>query len=417
MLPTIIVLNRNFAPASVAGPFKYGVVPYALNAAEALKREGLLAGFVLYRRDESLSMPQVQPTHLLGYPAIELGFHFRMSDGAVRTALETAFTALDGGLIYYQTNVLLPFHPLRQPFVVTHHAPFADHVVEVMGTPLAQEAFGAGRDKLEHLRRSQRRGLNYMAQYDGVALEISSIQAKYLQRHGVEGTRIGKIYPPLELNSTRVAGSKTSARLRDFISKEGRQLVLCTACARLDAFKNVELLVQTAVRLMESGLELRVLVIGGTPKDERRGHLRGLVGKHLKDRFCFAPKIPRNELASLFDALVGRGVFVCPSRYETCGLTPLEAAGRGLYTLVTNAPDRVEAARLVPPHHRFAPTVEALGAAVRRLEADPQALVSKNILDARAKISSTMFSEQFIAAWHRLTAPCSPSRVHVVAAG
>jgi len=38
MLPTIIVLNRNFAPASVAGTFKYGVVPYALNAAEALKR-------------------------------------------------------------------------------------------------------------------------------------------------------------------------------------------------------------------------------------------------------------------------------------------------------------------------------------------------------------------------------------------
>ncbi len=114
MLPAIIVLNRNFAPVSAAGPFKYGVVSYALNAAEALAHEGLLAGFVLYRRDENLSMPRVQPTHLLGYPAIELGFHFRMSNGAVRTALKTAFAALGGRLIYYQTNVLLPFHPPEQ---------------------------------------------------------------------------------------------------------------------------------------------------------------------------------------------------------------------------------------------------------------------------------------------------------------
>ncbi len=69
MLPTIIVLNRNFAPLSATGPFKYGVVSYALNAAEALKSKGLLAGFVLYRRDERLNTPRLQPTH----SAIELG--------------------------------------------------------------------------------------------------------------------------------------------------------------------------------------------------------------------------------------------------------------------------------------------------------------------------------------------------------
>ena len=416
MLPTIIVLNRNFAPATAAGPFKYGVVSYALNAAKALKREGLLAGFVLYKRDERLHTPQVQPTHLLGYPAIELGFHFGMSNGAVRTALKTSFSALGGGLIYYQTNVLLPFHPQEKPFVVTHHAPFADHVVEVMGTSLAQEAFGAGRDKLEHLQRSQRRGLDYMARHGGTAIEISSIQANYLQQHGIRHTRIGKIYPPLELNSTRTADSKTSARLRHFISEAGRQFILCTACARLDAFKNVELLVQTAVCLIESGLALRVLVIGGTPKDKHRRRLRSLAGEHLKDRFCFAPKIPRGDLASLLDILVGRGVFVCPSRYETCGLTPLEAAARGLCTLVADAPDRVEAARLVPPNHRFAPTVEALGAAVRRLEADPQALVGERVLDVRAKISSMTFSEQFISTWCHFTAPRSLNRAYVAAA-
>ena len=312
MLPTIIVLNRNFAPASAAGPFKYGVVSYALNAADALKHEGLLAGFVLYRRDERLYMPQVQPTHLLGHPAIELGFHFRMSNDVVRTALEMAFTALGGGLIYYQTNVLLPFHPQRQPFVVTHHAPFADHVVKATGVPLAQEAFGAGRDKLEHLRRSQRRGINYMAQHGGSALEISSIQANYLQQHGIKRTRISKIYPPLELNSSRTADSKTSARLRRFISEAGHQLILCTACARLDAFKNVELLVQTAMHLMESGLALRVLVIGGTPKDEQRRRLRVSVGARLADRLLLCPQNTTGR-ASLPARLLDRSGSLCLS--------------------------------------------------------------------------------------------------------
>ncbi len=106
---------------------------YALRAAEALRRPGLLAGFLLYRRDEGLDRPRLGPVPLLGYPALQLGFHFGMDREVLGAALEAARARLGGGRLYYQTNVLLPFHPPGRPLVVTHHAPFVDHVVEVMG--------------------------------------------------------------------------------------------------------------------------------------------------------------------------------------------------------------------------------------------------------------------------------------------
>ena len=136
---------------------------------------------------------------------------------------------------------------------------------------------------------------------------------------------------------------------------------------------------QAALRLLKSGLDLRVLIIGGPPRDGERRRLERLVDAGLAHRFCFAPRVSREDLARLLDDLAGRGLFVCPSRYETCGLTPLEAAARGVCTLVADTPDRVEAASLVPPRQRFAPTVEGLGAAVRRVTSDGRVLVDDGV--------------------------------------
>ena len=405
----IIVLNNNFVPASAAGPFKYGAVGYALRVAEALHRRGLLAGFLLYRRDEGLDRPRLDPVPLLGYPALRLGFHFGMGAEVLGPALEAARGRLGGGRLYYQTNVLLPFHPPGRPLVVTHHAPFVDHVVEVMGPRLAAEAFGAGRAKLEHLRDSQRLGLQHLARRRGAAVEISSIQADYLRAHGVEGRCIHRIHPPLE-SSAANGLSGEGARLRGFIAAGGPRLVLCTACSRLDAFKNVELLVEAALRLLRSGLDLRVLIIGGPPRDGERQRLERRVDKPLAHRFRFAPRVPRDDLAQLLDALAGRGLFVCPSRYETCGLTPLEAAARGVCTLVTDTPDRVEAASLVPPAQRFTPTVEGLAAAVRRLTAVGVLPAGDRVLDEGARAGSLAFDARFIDTWRRLTAPHAAGR-------
>ncbi len=305
--------------------------------------------------------------------------------------------------------MLLPFHPPGQPFVVTHHAPFVDHVVEVMGPRLAADAFGAGRAKLEHLRNHQRIGLDCLARSRGSAVEISAIQADYLRRHGVEGRFIHRIHPPLEWADGASGFSEAGARLRRFIGGAGPGVILCTACSRLDAFKNVELLVQAALRLLRSGLDLRVLIIGGPPRDGERRRLERLVDESLAHRFRFAPRVPRGDLAQLLDELAGRGLFVCPSRYETCGLTPLEAAARGVCTLVADAPDRVEAASLVPPRQRFTPTVEGLAAAVRRLTAGPLP-AGDHVLDEGARAGSLAFDALFIDTWRRLTGPHSAGR-------
>ena len=406
----IIVLNANFAPASAAGPFKYGAVGYALRAAEALDRLGLLAGFLLYRRDERLDRPRLLAAPFLGYPALELGFHFGMGRDVVGAALADARTRLDRGRLYYQTNVLLPFHPPGQPFAVTHHAPFVDHVVEALGPRLAEEAFGAGPAKLEHLRDSQRLGLDYLARSRGSAVEISSIQAGYLRTRGVRPRSIHRIHPPLEWSGGADGLSRAGARLRSFIARAGPGLVLCTACSRLDAFKNVELFVEAALRLLKSGLDLRALIVGGLSRDGERRRLEALVDEGLAHRFCFAPRVSRDDLAGLLDELAGRGLFVCPSRYETCGLTPLEAAARGVCTLVADTPDRVEAALLVPPGHRFAPTVEGLGAAVRRLAGDGRTPGRGRVLDEGARAGSRAFDARFIATWRRVTAPRAPGR-------
>ena len=71
----IIVLNGNFAPAAAAGPFKYGAVAYALKAAEALDRQGLLAGLLLYRRDEAIGHgPGWNRCRCSGIPPFNSGF-------------------------------------------------------------------------------------------------------------------------------------------------------------------------------------------------------------------------------------------------------------------------------------------------------------------------------------------------------
>lgn len=119
-----------------------------------------------------------------------------MSTNVVTEALERARLRLGKGRFYYQTNVLLPFHPRTGPFVVTHHAPFVDHVIETLGYPLAERAFGGGPAKLRHLRASQRSGIRYLVQYQGTALEISWMQATYLRRCGLAPEFIHRIPPP-----------------------------------------------------------------------------------------------------------------------------------------------------------------------------------------------------------------------------
>ena len=406
----IIVLNANFAPASAAGPFKYGAVGYALRAAEALDRLGLLAGFLLYRRDERLDRPRLLAAPFLGYPALELGFHFGMGRDVVGAALADARTRLDRGRLYYQTNVLLPSthrgspspSPITRPSSTTWSRPW--------GRAWPKRLSGPGRPSWSTCATASASG--------STTWRAAAVRPWRSRRSRPATCGRAACGPGPSTGSTLpwsgpAGPTACRGRARGCGASSpgpGPGLVLCTACSRLDAFKNVELFVEAALRLLKSGLDLRALIVGGLSRDGERRRLEGLVDEGLAHRFCFAPRVSRDDLAGLLDELAGRGLFVCPSRYETCGLTPLEAAARGVCTLVADTPDRVEAALLVPPGHRFAPTVEGLGAAVRRLAGDGRTPGRGRVLDEGARAGSRAFDARFVATWRRLTAPRAPGR-------
>ncbi|MBJ3592569.1 glycosyltransferase [Salmonella enterica subsp. enterica serovar Saintpaul] len=126
-----------------------------------------------------------------------------------------------------------------------------------------------------------------------------------------------------------------------------------TAVARLDYFKNVEMFLQASVKLAETNQSIKILIIGDNQDyDERRENMHNMIPLALKDRCIIHPKLSPIELSSVFTALKKRGVFVCTSRYETLGITPLEAAISGIYTLMP-ALDSVEASLYFKDEDRF----------------------------------------------------------------
>ena len=78
-------------------------------------------------------------------------------------------------------------------------------------------------------------------------------------------------------------------------------------------------------------------------QDDRRIALLHGVPAEFQHRF---------QIMAFFKAARGKGIFVCPSRFETLGITPLEAALSGVTTLISDARE-VEASQYYPARNRF----------------------------------------------------------------
>ncbi|MFF0224277.1 glycosyltransferase [Streptomyces sp. NPDC004629] len=423
-LAGIIVVNERYFPDSEHVPAHVGATSFARSIVRCLQRAGLSAGGILYKRDEELAAPRVHFERRSGVLCAILRFHFDMPEGAVSRAIAEAAEHLlaehnvdSPAMLYYQTDALLGFHPEEFACCVTHHGPFVYDFIGTFTAPATERAFGSATKAL-HLLKYQELGLDKVRTSDRMfVLQHSHLQRRVLVGRGVDETRIRAVRPPIPLlEATELL---QDPQLQEFI--DDAELLLFTAVARLDYFKNVELLVDAGVQARDRGIPLRILVVGDDHDDHtmREGLRARVPGRHRAE-FLAVGKLAKPQLHALFRQVRKNGIFVCPSRYETLGITPLEAALSGVCTLMTDA-ETVEARRFFPAEHRFTPTINALVDAVERIHTGHLTIeqLAKELQDSMsAEISEENFARDALSAWghfsrvvHQSTAPPVADRV------
>ncbi|KAH8787806.1 hypothetical protein F5883DRAFT_623963 [Diaporthe sp. PMI_573] len=312
LAPGIVVLNKRYFSRDPLVAAQVGASSFTFSVLRVLLDYNILSGIVLYSRDEKLA------TVKLPHP-----------------------------IVYYQTDTLLQYHPRGYRFCVTHHGPFASHFAQEFSPDLARLSFGGAQDKADILCEQQHLGIQRLLQDNqGTVLAHSRLQQRILESAGLNSTRFIYLHPPIGIplcNDPTILPRSMQGFIR------GADLLLFTAVARLDYFKNAELVVQSGLELLKMGVSARTLVVGDPEGDSsRRAALLESVPADKRGHFMVCPRLAKDQLYALFTAAARHnGVFLCPSRYETLGITPLEAAAAGVATLVTETPN-VEALAFMP---------------------------------------------------------------------
>jgi glycosyltransferase involved in cell wall biosynthesis len=116
------------------------------------------------------------------------------------------------------------------------------------------------------------------------------------------------------------------------------------------------------------------------------------------------PKLSKVELYLLFKSSRKTGIFVCSSRYETLGLTPLEAALSGVTTVVSDGSQPVELVRFFPAEHRFNPNAEALADRVEGIWRKDLETCGKELRrHIKKDIPEGAFETEFLEAWRKVS--------------
>ncbi|KAJ8070613.1 hypothetical protein OCU04_000986 [Sclerotinia nivalis] len=366
MLPAILVLNYRYYPSSTNSAAKVGATAFALQVVRVLEDAGLFGGVILYDRQDHLVAPVVQLMTKDSTPCVKLSFNFSMNTVQVRYALYASTALLVATfseslppMLYYQTDTLLRYHPKRLPYCVTHHGPFYGDFTRHFTRDLAAIAYGS-ENKASHLEATQEEGLRHLKASDrAYVLQHSNKQGEYLMERGIDAMRIRALNPPI--HSMKIYSHHKAGNVEELTSfSSSKRTLIFTAVARLDYFKNVELLIDSAVSLLDRGKFVRLLVVGGEgTSDIASPRLLARVPQKHNAHVKITSKIPKDDMYALFEYVQTHGIFVCTSRYETLGITPLEAALSGVTTLMPDC-DLVEASRYFPSSYRFDPTVFGL---------------------------------------------------------
>jgi glycosyltransferase involved in cell wall biosynthesis len=403
LLPAILVLNERYLSSSPAAAARVGAASFALDVIEGLRSANIPVTMVLYRRKAGLRTPRMEPIVRNNIRCVEIWFDFDMDDSQVQSIIASAamhLVPIDRDsrppILYYQTDTLLRFHPPYLPACVTHHAPFFEDFTNHFSESAACTAFGSA-EKAWHLMDQQELGMQVLLKREDIfVIQHSQLQRCHLLKRGISERRIFAVTPPV--NPLTSSTTELDPAIIKFI--QDANILLYTAVARLDYFKRVDLLVDAGVRLMERGLRANVLIIGGDGNDD---HLRKALIQNVPrvylNRFLVTQRLERDQLHLLFRLARSRSIFVCPSRYETLGITPLEAALSGVCTVISDS-TLVEASRFFPPYLKFDPTVDGLVRLIEGLGLDALDRDGEHLRWVRERrVSKTGFERDLILAW------------------
>ena len=403
LLPGIVVLNYNYFPENSDSPAKVGATAFALSAVKVLEEFGLFRGIILYKRQEGGERPNVSFCVRNSIICATISFNFEMKTGLLRNAIRTTSEMLSCNdaflpMLYYQTDTLLQYHPDNLPLCVTHHGPFYQDFRRQFSSEAASSAFGS-EQKAQHLDVQQQLGIQYLKSKDSFfVFQHSQIQGDYLINSGVPAERIFPLCPPIHSMSLTGQPTTVPKPLKEALSSS--RTLLFTAVARLDYFKNVDLLVDSAIQLLRQKHPLTVLIAGDDETDDsRRAKLFERIPISYRRFFYVVPKLQKTTLYWFFENARNNGLFVCPSRYETLGITPLEAGLCGVTTLIAKS-ELVEAQRFFPGQYCFVPTVAQLVTAIKSFPKAHLCESGNGLRDHLEKnISEHNFKKDFLHAW------------------
>ncbi|KAK2855541.1 hypothetical protein FQN49_005094 [Arthroderma sp. PD_2] len=406
LLPAIVVLNRRYLITGNGSAAKVGAAAFAASVVQAFVERGIFLGMILYHRDEDIADPYISSEAFSSISTVTLSFNFNMDPSQVANALLSCIRILNATnpmegtpMLYYQTDTLLEYHPRHIPLCVTHHGPFFGSFATIFSKEAAAMAFGS-MEKAEHLERQQSKGIEIIkGRENAFVLQHSQLQGNFLASRGV--TALRELCPPIELlTETEETKDDLAQNITDWFDFDG--VVMFTAVARLDYFKNIDLLVDAAVTLCAQGIPLRVFVAGGEQADSKEHRaLMDKVPAQYQHQFLLVSKVTRSALYSLFAVARQNGIFVCPSRYETLGITPLEAALNGVTTVISDS-RVVEASRFYPEEFRFNAVPEDLAKLILKLSG-PRGTLGRSgdmiRLHVGKSIQGSRFRSDLLDAW------------------
>ncbi len=197
-------------------------------------------------------------------------------------------------IVYYQTDTLLSYHPPHIPCCITHHGPFVEDFQQHYSLEETYDAF-ENKAKAQHLNIQQMKGIETLINKKYFIFQHSKLQGNFLLKKGINPDNIKNIIPPISIEEITELKIENKY-INDFIKTNKNELLLFTAVARLDYFKNIDLLINSAIILLNKGIPVKIFIAGDEEsKNIRRNKLISRVPPDIRNNFLYHINYPKQN--------------------------------------------------------------------------------------------------------------------------